>query len=686
MSPVAGFAQVGLHSASLQSPEEFWGEQAKNIDWFVPPKRILTPGSESPDGRWKWFDGGKLNTAWNCVGRHVKAGRGDNVAIIYDSAYTNTRKRLTYAQLEKEVDAVAAMFQEHGVKKGDRVIIYFPMLVEGFLCMLACAKLGAVHSVVFGGFSPAELAKRIDDSKPVLLVHASCGIEPNRVIPYKPLVDEAIQGSKHKPRKVIVFQRPQVPAPVDPARGESEWQVEIKKIKAAGKTVPYVPVDAEDPLYILYTSGTTGQPKGVVRSNGGHAVALYFTGRHFLNVGPGDVMFSAADIGWAVGHSIGIYAPTLAGATTIVYEGKPITPDPGAFWRIVEEHQVKTMFTAPTALRSLKAADPTDHYVRMHDITSLKALFLAGERCDTDSATHYSRVLGVPVIDNWWQTETGWPIAGICTGLPNPQDRSPDGTYQNLPIQVGSAGLPMPGWNVKVIKPKLDEAGEVCEGEFVDAEPGEVGSIVIELPLPPCAFRTLWENDAGFNKSYLQRFPGYYDTTDAGMIDEHNYIHVLGRTDDVINVAGHRLSTGQMEEVVSEHPTVAECAVIGASDGMKGEVPLAFVVLKSGSDVTPKRIEEELIRTIRNSIGPFACFQKVHVVEKLPKTRSGKGALQVLADRWISSDPFLPTTVLRRTLRDIVAGRKYTVPGTIEDATILDTLEKRFGPQPTARL
>ncbi|KAI9024615.1 acyl-CoA synthetase/AMP-acid ligase [Hyaloraphidium curvatum] len=651
MTSAVKFPQIGLHSASLQSPEEFWGEQAKNIDWFVPPKRILTPGNESPDGRWKWFDGGKLNTAWNCVGRHVKAGRGDNVAIIYDSAYTNTRKRLTYAQLEKEVDAVAAMFQEHGVKKGDRVIIYFPMLVEGFLCMLACAKLGAVHSVVFGGFSPAELAKRIDDSKPVLLVHASCGIEPNRVIPYKPLVDEALQASKHKPRKVIVFQRPQVPAPVDPSRGESEWQVEIKKIKAAGKTVPYVPVDAEDPLYILYTSGTTGQPKGVVRSNGGHAVALYFTGRHFLNVGPGDVMFSAADIGWAVGHSIGICAPTLAGATTIVYEGKPITPDPGAFWRIVEEHQVKTMFTAPTALRSLKAADPTDHYVRMHDITSLKALFLAGERCDTDSATHYSRVLGVPVIDNWWQTETGWPISGICTGL------SQDGSYRNLPIQVGSAGLPMPGWKVKVIKPKLDEAGEVCEGEFVPAAAVELGSIVIELPLPPGAFRTLWEVFVS---------AGYYDTTDAGLIDEHNYIHVLGRTDDVINVAGHRLSTGQMEEVVSEHPTVAECAVIGVLNDMKGEVPLAFVVLKSGSDVTPKRIEEELIRTIHNSIGPFACFQKVHVVDKLPKTRSGK--------------------VLRRTLRDIVAGRKYTVPGTIEDATILDTLEKSFGPQPTARL
>ncbi|KAI9026031.1 hypothetical protein DFJ74DRAFT_663050 [Hyaloraphidium curvatum] len=616
-----------------------------------------------------------MNTAYNCLQRHVDEGRGDSVALIWDSAYTNARRRVTYSELNTMVDHFSHVLADHGVNKGDTVIIYMPMVVDAVVGMLACAKLGAVHSVVFGGFAPKELAKRLDDCQPKVILTASCGIEPSRVIPYLPLVHESFKHSAHaqaNPPKIICLQRAQVPAVLDPAKKEIDWQAEVKRVKAEKrKPRKYAEMDSEDPLYVLYTSGTTGVPKGIVRENGGHAVALKWAMKHFMGAAPGEVVLAASDLGWVVGHTFICYAPLLNGCTSIIYEGKPVTPNPGAFWRIVEEHKASILFTAPTALRAVNREDPHGHYLRQHDISSLKVMFVAGERCDTDTANHFAQLLGVPVIDNWWQTETGWPIAGVCLGLEKTygdllSDITPAGHEpQPIPqVKIGSAGLPMPGFDIRVIDPKVDEheSLDVTHGqklEYSECAAEEMGGIVVRLPLPPGVFRTLWKNPAGYQKSYLKRFDGFYDTTDAGLFDKNGYLMVMGRTDDIINVAGHRLSTGQMEEIVSEHPDVAECCVIGVADKLKGEKPLGFVVLKAGSDVSNEQITKELVRTIRAQIGAFACFDSVHVMAKLPKTRSGK--------------------ILRKTIRSIVNNAKYDMPATIEDADVLKDFEKEFG-------
>ncbi|KXS10142.1 propionate--CoA ligase [Gonapodya prolifera JEL478] len=655
--------QKEVHAFSLEDKDGFWGQAALDVKWHKFPTSIYTPPEKAPDGKYRWFDGGKINTAYNCLQKNIDEGRGNQPAVIWDSAYTNSRRVTTYAKLDDQVNTLAGVLLEHGVTKGDTVIIYMPMITEGMVAMLACAKIGAVHSVVFGGFAPKELAKRIEDCKPKLILTASCGIEPNRVIPYLPLIQESFKHAKHKVSATLVFQRPSVPAVLDASKGEFEWQAEVKRWKAENPTkkVPYAWCNSDDPLYVLYTSGTTGVPKGVVREHGGHAVALKWAVKHFYGVDPGEVVFAASDMGWVVGHTFIVYAPLMHGCTSVCYEGKPITPNPGAFWRLIEEHKVSVLFTAPTALRAIKGADPHDHYLRMYDIESLRTLFVAGERCDTDTANHYAATLGVPVVDNWWQTETGWPIAGICQGL--------EKSYSDMAgtpaaqVKIGAAGLPMPGYDVKVILPPSEEeteaalaAGKKLEYEYAEAE--EMGGIVIQLPLPPGVFRTLYNNEAGYQKSYMKKFPGNYDTTDAGMFDTDGYLHVMGRTDDIINVAGHRLSTGQMEEVVSEHPDVAETAVIGIADKLKGEAPMGFVVLKAGSEATPDQIEKELIRSIRSHIGAFACFNKVYVVDRLPKTRSGK--------------------ILRKTMRSIVNGSSYVFPATIEDAQTLVDMERLF--------
>ncbi|KAJ3337351.1 hypothetical protein HDU93_001209 [Gonapodya sp. JEL0774] len=669
--------QKEVHAFSLSDKDGFWGQAALDVKWHKFPTSIYTPSEKTPDGKYRWFDGGKINTAFNCLQKNIDEGRGNQPAVIWDSAYTNSRKTVTYAKLDELVNTLSGVLIDHGVSKGDTVIIYMPMIIEGMVAMLACAKIGAIHSVVFGGFAPKELAKRIDDCKPKIILTASCGIEPSRVIPYLPLVQEAYTHSAHKVSKTIVFQRPSVPAVLDPTKGEVEWQGEVKKWKAANpqKKVPYVWCNSDDPLYVLYTSGTTGTPKGVVRENGGHAVALKWATKHFYGVDPGEVVFAASDMGWVVGHTFIVYAPLMHGCTTVCYEGKPVTPNPGAFWRMIEEHKISTLFTAPTALRAIKGADPHDHYIRMYDISSLRTMFVAGERCDTDTANHYAAILGVPVVDNWWQTETGWPIAGVCQGLEKSYSDLPG--VPSAPVKIGSAGLPMPGYDIKVILPPTEEEAEAAEAagkkityEFANQE--EMGGIVVQLPLPPGVFRTLYnggivmtdkfcdymQNEAGYQKSYLKRFEGFYDTTDAGMFDADGYLNVMGRTDDIINVAGHRLSTGQMEEIVSEHPDVADTAVIGVADKLKGEAPLGFVVLKSGSEATPEQMEKELIRSIRSHIGAFACFSKVYVVERLPKTRSGK--------------------ILRKTMRSIVNGTSYVFPATIEDAQPLIDMERLF--------
>jgi len=609
---------------SLRDPEGFWGEAAEALHWDRRWDRVLD-ASRPPF--YRWFAGGLLNTCYNALDRHVAAGRGGQAALIHDSPVTGTVRTLTYAELQQNVARFAGALVRLGARKGDRVVVYMPMVPEAIVAMLACARIGAIHSVVFGGFASHELAKRIEDAKPVLVVSASCGIEPGRVVPYKPLLDAAIEQCDHKPRHCIVLQRPQLRAELVRGR-DLDWE----EAMAGAHAVDCVPVAATDPLYILYTSGTTGQPKGIVRDQGGHAVALLWSMRNIYGVQPGEVYWAASDVGWVVGHSYICYAPLLNGNTTIVYEGKPVgTPDPGAFWRVIAQHGVKVLFTAPTAFRAIRKEDPEGAHLKRYDLSHFRALFLAGERCDPDTLLWAEAQLGVPVIDHWWQTETGWAICANPLGI------------EKLPVKPGSPALPMPGYDVRV----LDEEGH-------EVPPGKLGAICIKLPLPPSCLPTLWNADERFVQSYLSRYPGYYLTGDAGFKDEDGYLFIMSRIDDVINVAGHRLSTGAMEEVLASHPAVAECAVIGVADELKGELPLGLVVLKAGVDRPHAEIERELVQKVRDEIGPVAAFKLVTVVKRLPKTRSGK--------------------ILRGTMKKIADGQPWTMPATIDDPAILDEI------------
>lgn len=611
-----------LHQRSLSDPHGFWGEAAEAVDWI---RRWDTVLDDSNPPAYRWFAGGELNTCYNCLDRHVERGRGDQLALIYDSPVTDTIKHYTYSQLRDQVAQFAGALAERGVGKGDRVILYLPMIAEAPIAMLACARIGAIHSVVFGGFAANELATRINDAQPKLIVSASCGIEGKKVIPYKPLLDEAIEQAQHKPESCIILQRPQVEASLQAGR-DYDWQTVAEQATPAD----CVPVAATDPLYILYTSGTTGQPKGVVRDNGGHAVALTWSMRHIYNMEPGEVYWAASDVGWVVGHSYIVYAPLLYGCTTIVYEGKPVgTPDPGAFWRVISQHGVSTLFTAPTAFRAIKKEDAKGDYLKQYDLGHFRALFLAGERSDPDTLNWAETMLEVPVIDHWWQTETGWAIAANCLGI------------EQLPIKYGSPTKAVMGYDVQV----LDESGK-------EVPRGDMGNIVIKLPMPPGCLPTLWGNNERFRNAYMTTYPGYYLTGDAGYQDEDGYLWIMSRIDDVINVAGHRLSTGGMEEVLSGHQAVAECAVIGAADQLKGQLPLGLVVLKSGIDQDKDEIVKELIQRVRNQIGPVAAFKHVVIVPRLPKTRSGK--------------------VLRGTMQKIADNEAFRAPATIDDPAILD--------------
>ncbi len=611
-----------VYDAWRRDPEGYWAEAARGIDWDSPPERIFDP-TLGVYGR--WFPGGRLNTCHNAVDRHVAAGRGQQAAIIWDSPMTGRCETLTYAALQSRVAKLAGALAARGVGKGDRVVIYMPMVPEAPIAMLACARLGAVHSVVFGGFAAAELAARIADAKPKAIVSASCGLEPGRVVKYKPLLDAAIDLSPHKPDTVLVLQREQAPCELRAGRDE-----DLLAAEAAAAPHPCVPVESTDPLYILYTSGTTGAPKGIVRDNGGHAVALHHSMGLVYGVGAGDVYWAASDVGWVVGHSYIVYGPLLAGCTTVLYEGKPVgTPDAGAFWRVCAQHGVKVLFTAPTAIRAIKKEDPRGALMAQYDLSKMEALYVAGERCDPDTVVWAQELLRKPVVDHWWQTETGWAITGDFRGL---------GLF---PVKPGSGGKPSPGYEVVA----LDEAG--CE-----VPRGQIGSLAVKLPLPPSCLPTLWNADERFREAYLSAFPGHYSTADAGMVDEDGYVWVMSRTDDIINVAGHRLSTGAMEEVLASHPDVAECAVVGVKDSLKGQVPLGLVVLKAGASKGEAEIAAELAAMIRERIGPVAAFKEARVVQRLPKTRSGK--------------------ILRATLRRIADGESYTVPPTIDDPAILD--------------
>jgi propionyl-CoA synthetase len=611
-----------------RDPAGFWAEAAREIDWIRPPDKMFDGGA-GVYGR--WFAGALCNTCHNAVDRHVLAGRGEQAAIIYDSPVTGTKRQLTYADLQRETAALGAVLQDLGVAKGDRVVLYMPMIPEAAIAMLACARIGAIHSVVFGGFAAKELATRIDDAAPKVILSASCGIETSRVVPYKPLLDEAIDLASAKPDACLIFQRPQAEAALVAGR-DRDWQSALDAAKAGGKAAECVPVAATDPLYVLYTSGTTGRPKGVVRDNGGHMVALKWSMKNLYGIEPGEVFWTASDVGWVVGHSYIVYGPLLHGCTSILYEGKPVgTPDAGAFWRVCAEHGVVTLFTAPTAFRAIKKEDPDAHHPKRHDLSKFRALFLAGERADPDTVQWAERILGVPVVDHWWQTETGWAIAGNPLGL------------GLLPVKYGSPTVPMPGYDLAI----LDEGGKSVPA-------GTMGSIVIKLPLPPACLPSLWNADERFRESYLAAFPGYHATADAGFIDEEGYVYVMGRTDDIINVAGHRLSTGGMEEVLASHPAVAECAVIGMKDALKGEAPCGFVVLKSGVTRPPAEIEAELVGLVREKIGPVAAFKLAITVARLPKTRSGK--------------------ILRGTMKKIADGDSWAMPATIDDPAILDEI------------
>ena len=612
-------------------PEGFWAEAAEQISWVRRWDSVLDD-SNPPFHR--WFAGAQVNTCYNAVDRHVEAGRGQQPALIYDSPVTGTTATLTYADLQDHTARLAGVLRSLGVRKGDRVLIYMPMIPEAAVAMLACARIGAVHSVVFGGFAAKELATRIDDALPRVVLAASCGIETARVVEYKPLLDEAIALSTHKPDATVLLQRPQHGATLGP--GDHDWH----EAMAAAKPADCVPVQATDPLYILYTSGTTGIPKGVVRDNGGHLVALDWSMKNVYGIAPGEVYWAASDIGWVVGHSYIVYAPLIHGCTTVLYEGKPVgTPNAGAFWRVISDHGVSALFTAPTAFRAIKRDDPRGDLIRQFDLSSLRTLFLAGERADPDTVRWAEEKLGVPVIDHWWQTETGWPIVANCVGL------------GALPVKHGSPTKVVPGYDVRILEHEGGSAGGSRE-----LPAGETGAIALRLPLPPGCLPTLWKNDAGYIDSYLSEFDGYYQTGDAGFVDEDGYLYIMSRTDDLINVAGHRLSTGGMEEILSSHPDVAECAVIGIADSLKGQVPLGLVVLYAGSGRTEAEIVPELVQTVRDQLGPVASFKIAAVVDRLPKTRSGK--------------------VLRGTMRRIADGEPYTVPATIDDAAILDEIEQ----------
>ncbi|MDX9819335.1 MAG: propionyl-CoA synthetase, partial [Desulfococcus multivorans] len=593
------------YQKSLKDPEGFWGKAAEDCHWYKKWDKVL---DDSNKPFYRWFVGGEINTCYNALDFHVDNGRGDQPALIYDSPVTNTIKKYTYRQLRDEVAKFAGVLAGQGVIKGDRVIIYMPMIPEAAIAMLACARIGAVHSVVFGGFASKELATRIQDAKPKVMVSASCGIEVQRVIKYKPLLDEAINISSHKPEKCIIFQRPMETASLIEGR-DLDWNAAM----ADAKPVDCIPLAATDPLYILYTSGTTGQPKGVVRDNGGHVVALKWTMKNIYDVDAGDVYWAASDVGWVVGHSYIVYGPLFKGCTTILFEGKPVgTPDAGVFWRVISEHGVKSLFTAPTAFRAIKRDDPKGELIKKYDLSNFKILFLAGERSDPDTIKWSEDNLKVPVIDHWWQTETGWAICANCMGL------------HRFPVKYGSPTKAVPGWNVQVVDPDCKQIG-----------PGEIGALVVKLPLPPGALPTLYQNDARYKESYLDEFPGYYKTADAGYIDEEGYVYVMSRTDDIINVAGHRLSTGAMEEVLSDHPDVAECAVLGVEDKLKGQVPVGFLVLKAGVSKSHDDIVKEVVQMVRDRIGPVAAFKTATVVKRLPKTRSGKilrGTIQKISD------------------------------------------------------
>jgi propionyl-CoA synthetase len=613
-----------------RAPEEFWGKAAEEISWFEKPKTVFDPKA-GVYGR--WFPDGVMNSCYNAVDRHVEGekNRADQVAFAYDSPVTQTKRNITYRELQREVSAFGAILRDFGVEKGDRVVIYMPMIPEALVAMLACARIGAVHSVVFGGFAPKELATRLDDAKPKLLLSASCGIEVARVVAYKPLLDAAIDLAKSKPEAVIMFQRPQVQAEMTSGR-DHDWAALRAAALRDNKTTECVPVKATDPLYILYTSGTTGIPKGVVRDNGGHAVALKWSMEHMYGIKEGETWWTSSDIGWVVGHSYIVYAPLFHGCTSVVYEGKPVgTPDAGAFWRVISEHGAVALFTAPTAFRAIKKEDPEGKFVRNYDLSKFRTLFLAGERADPDTIHWAERILNVPVLDHWWQTETGWTIVGNPVG------------YGTLPVKYGSPTVPMPGYDVQVVD-------DGCK----PVEHGKMGNIVVKLPLPPGCLPTLWQNDAKFRESYLAEFPGYYKTADAGYKDEDGYLYIMGRTDDIINVAGHRLSTGGMEEVLASHADVAECAVIGVADPLKGEVPVGFVVLKAGVNKPHDVVEKEIVALVREKIGPVAAFKTAMVIARLPKTRSGK--------------------IVRGTMKKIADKEPWNMPATIDDPAILDEI------------
>ena len=614
-------------------PDSFWREASKQIDWIKPPNEIFDP-KRGVYGA--WFPDATCNTCYNAIDRHVANGRGDQPALIYDSPVTGTKRTLTYRQLQDEVSTLAAVLQRFRVGKGDRVVIYMSMIPEAIFAMLACARIGAIHSVVFGGFAANELAKRLDDAQPKLVLTNSCGIEPGRIVHYKPLLDEAIDLSANKPSAVLLFQRPQAQASLVEGR-DHDWAEAVNVARSEGRRADCVEVAATDPLYILYTSGTTGVPKGVVRDNGGHLVALQWTMDNLYGVAPGEVFWAASDVGWVVGHSYIVYAPLIQGATTLIYEGKPVgTPDAGAFWRVISEYKVAGFFTAPTALRAVKKEDPGAEHLKRYDISSLRCLFLAGERADPDTVKWAEQSLGLPVIDHWWQTETGWAIAANPVGL------------GALPTKYGSPGAPMPGYEIAIV----DDLGEPLG-------PNKTGSIVIKLPLPPGNLPTLWRQDQRMRESYLSDFPGYYKTADAGFVDEDGYLFIMGRTDDIVNVAGHRLSTGGMEEVLSGHPAVAECAVIGMKDALKGEQPCGFIVLKAGVTKPHDQIEKEIVQLVRDKIGPVAAFKIAIVVNRLPKTRSGK--------------------ILRSTMKKIADHDPWTMPATIDDPAILDDIAAAIG-------
>jgi propionyl-CoA synthetase len=615
---------------SLADPEAFWGEAARDIEWYQAPTVVLD-GSNPPF--YRWFADGVLNTCFNALDRHVRDGRGEQAALIYDSPVTDTQRTYTYRELLAEVARFAGVLRGLGVGTGDRVVIYMPMIPEAAIAMLACARIGAVHSVVFGGFAAHELATRIDDAEPKVLVSASCGIEVSRIVEYKPMLDRAIGMARRKPDHCVILQRPMASAALTPGR-DLDWAEAL----AGAEPAACVPVPATDPLYILYTSGTTARPKGVVRDNGGHAVALRWSMDNIYDTGPGEVFWAASDVGWVVGHSYIVYAPLLAGCTTVMYEGKPVgTPDAGAFWRVIAEHKVKALFTAPTAFRAIKKEDPGGELARKYDLSRFTYLFLAGERLDPETYRWARELLGVPVIDHWWQTETGWAIAADLMGL------------EALPTKAGSPTMPVPGYDVRIV-----------DADGAELKPGESGEIVVRLPLPPGCLPTLWRDDERFVESYLTQHPGFYITGDGGYRDEDGYLYVMGRIDDVINVAGHRLSTGEMEAVLASHPAVAESAVIGVDDAFKGQIPRGFVVLKAGVSAAPATVSAELVQLVRDQIGPIAALRQVDVVPALPKTRSGK--------------------ILRKTMRGIADGKDEPVPSTIENAAVLDALRPVLAP------